>query len=360
MLLRRKSNRNSVGYRAKEPISIAVVGLGAMGQRNVAHLLASPSFQIEGVFDVNEKVGADVAGRIGSHQYASFEEVLADDVRSVFICTPHYLLAECGIRVLQTDKHLLLEKPMAIAVSDADQLLKLSSEKGMTLAVNYSRVYSEIIQEASRLMSEGVVGDINSVDIRWSSYKTAGYYRGAHSPTPDDWRLLKAKSGGGMLMMTTCHALHYAAYLTGVTAVRATAISQMTNHGGDVEHMLHGLVSYTADVTGSISTSSNQRGSNINDTTIAGSNGTLVVGADELSYYSTRVVSGKRPGKWHSQKFKGSEDHFDYWLADTAGAIDGRNDLSADPRIARDTLALIDALYSSASSGNVSDVEQLG
>lgn len=359
MFLRRKTKSDSDSYRAIEPISIAVVGLGAMGQRNIAHLLTSPSYRIAGVFDVNGQVGADVANRVGSRQYLSFEDVLADDVRAVFICTPHYLLADYGLRTLRAGKHLLIEKPMAITVGDADELIELSREKGLTLSVNYSRAYSQIIQEASRLISEGVVGEINSIDIRWSSYKTAGYYQGAHSPTPDDWRLLKSKSGGGMLIMTTCHALHFAAFLASATPLRAAANSQIREKGGDVEDMLHGLVSYSDGITCSISTSSNQRGSNINDTTIAGSNGTLVIGADQLSFYSTRVVSGSRPGKWHSQKFPGSEEHFDSWLADTAGAIDGANDLSVDTKIARDTLALIDALYSSASNGVITDVEQL-
>jgi UDP-N-acetyl-2-amino-2-deoxyglucuronate dehydrogenase len=357
MFLRPKPKIGTTAYRADEPISIAIAGLGAMGQRNIAHLVSSPSYQVSGVFDVNEKVAIEVASRLGVTRYSSFEELLADDVLSVFICTPHFLLADYGIRVLQAGKHLLLEKPMAIKIADADELLRFSNEKNLTLSVNYSRAYSQIVQRASRLMTEGVVGEINSIDIRWSSYKSAGYYHGSHSPTPDDWRLLKEKSGGGMLMMTTCHALHYAAYLAGITPVSATATSQMTSQAGDVEHMLHGLVSYSDNVTGTISTSSNQRGSNINDTTIAGSNGTLVIGGDELRFFSTRVVLGKRPGRWHSEKFPSSELHFDEWLADTASAIDGDGTLAVDAMLARNTLALIDALYASAASGQVTNVE---
>jgi len=239
-------------------ITIAVVGLGAMGQRNVAHLMSSASYRISGVYDVNAEVGADVARRSNSQFYSSFEDVLADDVQAVFICTPHYLLADYGKRVLQAGKHLLIEKPMAIAVADADELLELAGDKNLKISINYSMAFTEIIQGAASLIAEGALGEIHTIDIRWSTFKNAGYYRGAHSPTPDDWRLMKAKSGGGMLIMTTCHAVHYAAYLAGVTPMRATGTSQMTTQGGDVEHMLHGLVSYSSGVSGSISTSSNK------------------------------------------------------------------------------------------------------
>lgn len=359
MLLSPRSKISSDRYRSDDPISIVVVGLGAMGQKNVAHLMKSPSYRIVGVFDVNKNVGSDVASRSESRQYSSFEEVIDDDVQAIFVCTPHYLLAEYGMRVLEGGKHLLIEKPMAIAVSEADALIALSREKGLMLSVNYSMAYTEVIQNAASLISEGVVGFVNSIDIRWNNYKNAGYYQGVHSPTPDDWRLLKSKSGGGMLIMTTCHALHYSTFLTGLVPLRATAVTQITSQGGDVEHMLNGLVEYSSGVSGTISTSSNQRGSAINDTTIAGSNGTLVICADELKFYSTRIISGSRPGKWHSQKFKRSEVHFDKWLDDTARAIDCDGDLSVDPIIARNSLALIDALYQSARNNETVDVEQI-
>tara|TARA_Y100001934_G_C12369703_1_gene785582 strand:- start:3 stop:1043 length:1041 start_codon:yes stop_codon:yes gene_type:complete len=333
-------------------INIVVVGLGGMGQRNCAHVYDSPSFTLYGVQDVNQSVSASVADKYKVRSYSDFDALLSDEaVDAVFVCTPHFLLAAYGMRVLGSGKHLILEKPMAIDVEDANALLAESERAGRHIAINYARVHTPVIRRARELLDSGVVGEAETIDIRWSSHKSAGYYQGAHSPTPDDWRANKEKSGGGMLIMTTCHAIHYAQYLVGMRPLTAAANALNTGGIGDVEDVLQGVISYENGVIGSVSTSSSQRGSSTNDMVIAGSQGTLVIEGDSLRFFSTRVIDGQRPGKWHAEKHEASERYLDDWLDEVANSISTGAKPIAEPSLARDTLALIQALYDSSQTG---------
>ena len=145
-IIGQKSPRKPQIANVVSPITIAVIGLGAMGQRNIAHLSSSPSYSIAGVYDVNEELAVSVADDLNVRMYKSIEELYVDDTQAVFVCTPHFLLAEYGMRVLESGKHLLIEKPMAMTVSDADAMVNLARDKELTLSVNYSRSHTDLVQ----------------------------------------------------------------------------------------------------------------------------------------------------------------------------------------------------------------------
>ena len=74
------------------PLRLAVVGAGAIAQRNAAEAAASGVCAIAGVFDVNVKVARDMAQRLGVPVFASYEEVLESrDVEAVLLSTPHHV-----------------------------------------------------------------------------------------------------------------------------------------------------------------------------------------------------------------------------------------------------------------------------
>ena len=357
IFLRRSRSETPEGIRLESPVRISLIGLGAMGQRNLGHLKSSRNFQLVGVHDLRRSIAEKTARDFRSKSYDSVDACLSDpDIEAVFVCTPHHLLARFGLRVLQSGKHLLVEKPMAIDTKSADEVIELGSERELVVSVNYSRIFSGAISSARRLIALGAVGDLIGIETRWNGYKAPGYYHGAHSPSPDDWRLDRNKAGGGMLLMTTCHALHFVPYITGAKVTSVAAVIPPSAVSTDVEDTLQGVMRVDGGVTWAVLTSSSQRGIGVNDTTIWGSNGTVVLQSDRIKYYSTRVIEGKRPGAWHEMKQHHYPNYFGRWLDDTAGAIRRHKDLEASPQRARGTLAVIEALYQSASSGSVVQV----
>ena len=338
--------------RVEIPVQIAVIGLGAMGQRNLRHIKKSHNFRLVGVQDLRREVAETIARSSRVKAYDDIDSCLDDsESEAIFVCTPHHLLADMGLKVLESGKHLLIEKPMAMNTRSADTLIESSRERDLLISVNYSRVFTDALRSARHLIESGAVGNLIGVETRWNGYKSIGYYYGSRSPVPDDWRLNKSKSGGGMLMMTTCHALHYVPHITGARAETASAlIPSSSPFLTDIEDTVQGILKFEDGAVWTILTSSSQRGTQINDTTIWGGNGTIVVNNDRVRYYSTRIINGKRPGIWHVNKTPDSEIYFDRWLDNTALAIRQGRPLEISPESARETLAVIEALYRSAGS----------
>ncbi len=357
LFLRRNRSETIEDLQLESPVRVAVIGLGAMGQRNLEHLKGSRNFRLVGVHDLRRSITEKTARKFRSKSYDSIDACVSDpDIEAIFVCTPHHLLASVGLRALRSDKHLLIEKPMAIDTKSADELIELGIERELVVSVNYSRIFSGSVSSARRLIALGAVGDLIGIETRWNGYKPPGYYHGVHSPSPDDWRLDRNRAGGGMVMMTTCHALHFVPYITGAKVTSAAAVFTRSAVAGDVEDTLQGVMQVDGGATWAVLTSSSQRGIGVNDTTIWGSSGTVVLQPDQIKYYSTRVIEGKRPGAWHEVKQHRYVNYFGRWLDDTAGAIRRRKDLEASPQRAWGTLAVIEALYQSASSGSVVQV----
>ncbi|MBF6589367.1 MAG: Gfo/Idh/MocA family oxidoreductase [Ktedonobacterales bacterium] len=98
------------------------------------------------------------------HIIASAEDVLASAVDAVAIATPirtHYALAR---QALECGKHVLVEKPLASNVAEAEALLALAEEQGKVLMVGHTYLYNPAVEQLRQLVRDGVLGRIYYVD----------------------------------------------------------------------------------------------------------------------------------------------------------------------------------------------------
>ena len=112
----------------------------------------------------------------------------------------------------------MVEKPMATTMEDADAMIAACRRAGVALTVNYSFRYLPKIQKARELVEAGALGDITGVQIIAHQFKDPGYWMGARSNSPDDWRSSREKCGGGFLIMNVCHTIDYLYFITGLQA----------------------------------------------------------------------------------------------------------------------------------------------
>jgi predicted dehydrogenase len=131
------------------PLRIAVVGAGAIAQRNAAEAAASGAVSIAGVFDVNAKVARDMAQRLKTKVFVSFEQLLdSPEVEAVLMSTPHHLHKSMTVAAAAKGKHVMVEKPLATTMADADAMIAACDAAGVALTVNYSFRYLPKIQKA--------------------------------------------------------------------------------------------------------------------------------------------------------------------------------------------------------------------
>jgi predicted dehydrogenase len=140
--------------------SLAVVGLGPWGAnlaRNFNELA-----RLAWVCDTSEELLATAAGRYpGARATVTVDDVLADDdVEAVVIATPVPTHAELARRALAAGKHVFVEKPMALAAEEAEELITLAEERGRILMPGHLLLYHPGVVKLKKLVDSGELGEV--------------------------------------------------------------------------------------------------------------------------------------------------------------------------------------------------------
>ena len=119
-----------------ESLSVAVVGVGRLGQAHARVLSELPEVCLAGVYDANEDRCREIAGRLSTQAFPDMEAVRAsaDAVTVVVPTTEHYTVA---LGLLDGGLHTFIEKPITDNLADADHLVARSAQKGLILQVGH-------------------------------------------------------------------------------------------------------------------------------------------------------------------------------------------------------------------------------
>jgi predicted dehydrogenase len=194
------------------------IGVGIIGTGRIAGLHAkaymntpTPCARILMVADVDTE-RAQKAAEAWETTAASVEEMLmCDEIAAVSVCTPPSSHADIGIACLQANKHVLLEKPIAGTIEDADRLVSQAAESPATLLmVGHTHRYWPANVRAKEVIDSGDIGDIiMASDTIFSEFK----YDSEKPP----WRLVRDVSGGGIVMDNGIHAIDRLHWWLGTT-----------------------------------------------------------------------------------------------------------------------------------------------
>lgn len=136
-----------VGARQMPEVRIGVVGTGVMGRHHVRNLAAIPGADLVGIYDAREEVAEGIAGEHGTRAFARMEE-LADGIDAAVVAAPTVHHAEIGCALLARGIHVLVEKPIAPGLAEADRLIE-AREKAPNrpvLAVGHVEFYNPVVQ----------------------------------------------------------------------------------------------------------------------------------------------------------------------------------------------------------------------
>ncbi len=113
-----------------------VVGCGHLGGFHAEKAAGLPELDLVGVFDILPERAAAVAERAQSPVFASVAELLEQcEALSIVVPTEHHF--EEGMRALEAGKHILLEKPIASTVAQAEQLTQLAADRDLVLQIGH-------------------------------------------------------------------------------------------------------------------------------------------------------------------------------------------------------------------------------
>jgi predicted dehydrogenase len=128
-------------------LPIGVVGVGALGRHHARHLAMLEEAELVGVFDTDAARAAEVAGDLGVTAFGDFDTLLAR-VQAVTIAVPTPAHASVGLRALERGVAVLMEKPLAVTVAEADALIAAAARAGVQLQVGHIERYNRALRAA--------------------------------------------------------------------------------------------------------------------------------------------------------------------------------------------------------------------
>ena len=148
--------------RRSSEIGLGVVGSGRIGSFRARLASEHPAVRFIAVADRDEAVAENLAEAVGADVWsASNDEVLAHpEVTAVVVATSEGEHAESVIRALELNKHVLVEKPIALTLADADLILEAASKSSGTLHVGYSRRFRRRYHVAKEQIVQGRMGNL--------------------------------------------------------------------------------------------------------------------------------------------------------------------------------------------------------
>lgn len=309
-----------------EPIRIGIVGLGSIGQQHAREASRAALVDVVAVYDTNQKVSRQLGSSLSATSHQSYEALLdRKDVEAVLLSVPNYLHRDLALQAAERGKHVLLEKPLAITMQEADDIVAGCKRHGVALSVNFSFRNLPRVRVAKRLIDDGAVGEITGVQADHYSFRERGYWHGARSTTADDWRTSKDKAGAGFFFMNLCHVIDYVSYMTSQRASRVYCEHGTLGSPTEVDDSVSITCRFDNGSIGTITGSCIRRAGNQAEERVWGSHGTLTIDDAAIRVHSTRAIGGRRPGKTHTIAISPKAGWIEEWLNEFATAVrDGR------------------------------------
>jgi predicted dehydrogenase len=194
------------------PLRVLVAGGGANIFSAHRRGLDAIGAQVVGLQDVNHIRAKAVADELGCRTYPTLVALLAEEADLVVILAPHPFHAEVTVAALRSGKHVLVEKPMAVEVAEADQMVAQARRSGRILAVAFQQRTRSEVREARRLIRDGFLGEIQRADVIATWPRRKSYFE--QKPWRGTWR----GEGGGVIVNQGQHDLDLLTHLAGAAA----------------------------------------------------------------------------------------------------------------------------------------------
>jgi predicted dehydrogenase len=149
-----------------KPVSFAVVGCGYWGPNFIRNLESMDEAEIGWICDIDSDRLKKVHRRFpATAATLEIDDILNDAlVEVVVLATPTSTHHALGKRVLQSGKHLLVEKPLAGSLPEAHELATLARSRNLLLCVDHTFVYGGPVRKIRQLVQEGHLGDVLYID----------------------------------------------------------------------------------------------------------------------------------------------------------------------------------------------------
>jgi predicted dehydrogenase len=135
------------------PLRVAVIGVGHLGRHHARLLSAIPGVELSAVVDTNRARAEEIAAASGTRAHTDYRDVIGR-VDAVTLAVPTELHGEVALPFLEAGVAVLVEKPMARSVAEADELIAAAARTGALLAVGHTERFNPAVLAARTRLAD--------------------------------------------------------------------------------------------------------------------------------------------------------------------------------------------------------------
>ena len=285
-------------------------------------------------------------------RYTDYKQMLAEnDVTLASIATESGSHAEIALHCIDNGVNVIIEKPMAMSMKDAEEIIRRSEAKGVKVSACHQNRFNIAVQELRQALEKGRFGRLShgSIHVRWN--RNQDYY------TQAPWRGTWAQDGG-CLMNQCIHGIDLLRWMMGGEAEEVYGVTKQQFHDYlECEDIGTAIVKFKNGAVGIIEGTTNVYPSNLEDTLLVfGETGTVKLGGKSTNNIDVWDFADESEA---DQKNKGLEEvtsnvygngHTSLF-ADVMDAIVNDRKPYVDAVAGRNALEIILAIYKSAATG---------
>jgi predicted dehydrogenase len=336
-------------------IGFAIVGTGMIAEYHASAIAETPGTRLVAVCRSDAARTAETEARFGVPCEPTYAALLArHDVRVVCICTPSGLHAEHTLAAALAGKHVLVEKPMALTLAEADAMIRVCSDEHVLLGVALQRRTNSSFAAAQAAVAGGALGRLVLGCITVPYLRSEEYYRSAA------WRGTWRLDGGGALMNQGIHLLDLFLWYMG-DAIEVQAQTATLAHAIEVEDCITATVRFTNGALGSVAATTAAAPGYPHRVEVYGEQGGLLIAGEQIVRWESTTMphipsttatlaSIVSPGAGSSPQGIGREGHRRL-IADFVNALRENRQPIVPGTEGRRSLALALATYEAARTG---------
>ncbi|NSW90993.1 MAG: Gfo/Idh/MocA family oxidoreductase [Firmicutes bacterium] len=335
-------------------LGFGIIGCGLISNWHADAILKIEGTRLVGATDVNEHARDAFTKKYNILPFNSVEELLAsDDTDIVCICTPSGLHAPLAVKAANAGKHIIIEKPMAITLKEADDVIEACEKNNVKAAVISQLRFTHAIGKLKDAVEKGLLGRLVSGDIYMKFYRSQEYYdRGG-------WRGTWKMDGGGALMNQGIHGVDIIQHVMGPVKT-IFGHTRTLARKIEVEDTACAVVEYKNGALGVIQATTSVYPGLPRRMEVSGDKGTIIVEEDTIVKWDIEgkeipedVTLGRtKSGSASNPAAFGVEGHV-MQISDMVDAIRNNRKPLVDQYEGRKPVEIILAIYESSRTGKI-------
>ena len=264
-------------------LGFGLLGAGLIAPFHARAVRAASGARLVAVADTDPTRLAKFAAEFAITGYSSLDRMLADPaVHVVNILTPNHLHAADVLKTARAGKHILVEKPPALALREVDAMEAACAAAGVKIGVVLQCRTRGALQAIRAALQEGRFGKIHHADAFMKWFRSADYYR------LDAWRSSR-RSGAGVTIQQAFHYLDLLQYLVGPVRRVQAQMTNLAHPGIELEDTVLAFVTYQNGAQGVVEASTALWPGTDIRIEINGENGTAIMVGERMETWKFRV-----------------------------------------------------------------------